>query len=211
MLVLVQNHKNKYKMKKLLIFLIVVSLSGTLAAQNWYQFLTVFHGGIKVGNTVKKTGANKTGSLLLTIDSIRTDNTTTPTLYKVYRNNTQLIPDVPAGGYEDAATIFGKLLPDSVQHTANYTLALTDANKDNYCVKATSIVITIPANASVAVPIGTTFNFYGEGAGIMVFKAAANVHLHSDKDSIATSRIHQVVGLKKRGLNYWILYGNLID
>jgi len=114
------------------------------------------------------------------------------------------------GDVIDASTIYNKLLPDSVQKTANFTLSLTEANRDVYCVTDVCNVITIPANGTVAFPIGTTINFFGE-AGILVFKAAANVHLHSDKDSIATSRIHQVVSLKKRGLNYWILYGNLID
>ena len=199
-------------MKKLLIFLIVVSLSGTLAAQNWYQYAVYLHGGMKVGNTVKKTGANKTGSYLLQIDSITTDNVTTPTKFKLYDNNTQLIPDVPSGGYEDAALIFSKLLPDTtVVKTSNFTLALTDASKLIVGTKATSLIITIPANATAAIPIGTTINFVQGGAGILRFKEAANVNLYSKKDSIATGGIWSWAALYKRGTNNWVLYGDIID
>jgi hypothetical protein len=105
-----------------------------------------------------------------------------------------------------------KLVPDTVQHDADFTLALTDLNKDVYCLKATpKMTITIPTTASVAIPIGSTFNFYCEGASLLHFHAASGVSLHSDMDSVTTSRIHQVVGLKKRGNNYWILYGPLTD
>jgi len=188
-------------MKRLLLILIGVFLVNTLWSQtsNTFKYEIKALGGVTIGPTATAAKATITSAIL------------SGTTVSLYNGTTQYSVGVAPADQEDASLIFGKLLPDSVQHTSNFTLALTDANKDLYCVKGTSIVITIPANASVAVPIGTTFNFYGEGAGIMVFKAAANVHLHSDKDSIATSRIHQVVGLKKRGLNYWILYGNLID
>jgi len=57
-------------MKKLLIFLIVVSLSGTLAAQNWYQYIINANGGVTIGKTVAKTGAIKAGSNVKKIDSL---------------------------------------------------------------------------------------------------------------------------------------------
>jgi hypothetical protein len=196
-------------MKKLLIFLIVVSLSGTLVAQNWYQYLSVFHGGVKVGNTVKKTGANKTGSYLLQIDSITTDNVTTPTKFKLYDNNTQLIPDVPSGGYEDAALIFLKLQSDTINKTANFTVSATEVNKEVHCWKATSIIITVPKNLSDW-PVGTYITFAGFREK-MVFKAAADVVFVSDKDSTATARKGQPVSIKKLAANkYWLL-GTLTD
>ena len=131
--------------------------------------------------------------------------------YAIKANGDTVYFGTPIAKRLNGSTVYVTQIPDTVQHTSNFTLALTDVNKDLYCIKATSIAVTVPTSASVAIPIGTTINFYGEGTGIMIFKAASGVHLHSDKDSIASSRIHQVVSLKKRGNNYWILYGAITD
>ena len=130
-----------------------------------------------------------------------------------FRDSTyfHIAPTIAAGQYIDADDQYVQLAPDTVQHTSNFTLASTDVDKDIYCLETTTAcVITIPLSFT-DMPIGSTLNFYGEGSGIMVFKAAAGVNLHSDTDSIASSRQHQVVGLKKRGNNYYILYGPLTD
>jgi hypothetical protein len=99
------------------------------------------------------------------------------------------------------------LLPDTVQKTTAFTLALTDAGKDIYVVKGTVIPITIPTNTTAAIPIGTTINFFQGGAGLLVFKKASGVVLRSLNDSIATDGIWSVASLKKRGVNNWWLYG----
>lgn len=109
----------------------------------------------------------------------------------------------------DNATVFTKLAPDTVQHTANYTVAASDWGKDQHCLKATSILITIPANLTDW-PVGGVMNFYGEGAGIMVFKKSSTVFI-SDKDSIATSRKGQAVTIKKIATNKYFLVGPLTD
>jgi hypothetical protein len=192
-------------MKKVVIGLMVlILLTGFYAGVNKLRYVQHMYGGISVGGGSTRYTANDPNEV---IDSIRVIGGQA----YIYSGGDTIPVYIPVANYDDIYDYVPKLIPDTVQKTSNFTLALTDANKDLMCVKATSIVITIPANGTVAIPIGTTLNFYGEGAGIMVFKAAANVHLHSDKDSIATSRQHQVVGLKKRGANYWVLYGSLTD
>jgi hypothetical protein len=108
------------------------------------------------------------------------------------------------------STLYVKLIPDTVQHTSNYTLQASDVYKDQHCLKATSILITVPQNFS-DMPVGSTLNFFGEGAGIMVFKKGANVVFISESDSIATARKGAVVGLKKIATNKYFLYGSLLD
>lgn len=106
-------------------------------------------------------------------------------------------------------SVASMLAPDTVQHTANYTVAASDWGKDQHCLKATSILITIPANLTDW-PVGGVMNFYGEGAGIMVFKASG-VTFISDSDSIATSRKGQAVSVKKIATNKYWLIGTLTD
>ena len=183
-------------MKRIIVLLFCVFLAIAVKAQTYAP------NGLVVG---KKNAASITNETTIkkfvTVDGM---------MWAIKSNGDTTSVGTAIGDQVNANLLYNKLLPDSVQKTANFTLSLTEANRDVYCVTDVCNVITIPANGTVAFPIGTTINFFGE-AGILVFKAAANVHLHSDKDSIATSRIHQVVSLKKRGLNYWILYGNLID
>lgn len=103
-----------------------------------------------------------------------------------------------------------KLLPDSVQHTANFTLAASDVGKDMYCTENGPQVITIPLNFS-DMSISSTLNFYGSGTGPMIFKGASGVHIFSRNDSIASGGAGDVIGMKKRGANNYWIYGNLQD
>ena len=199
-------------MKRLMVFLIMVCFVGVLSAQtsNWYRYQMKLHGGVKVGNTVVSTGVSKTGSFLLPVDSITTDNVTTPTVYKIYNGDTQLAPDIPSGSQGNLSEYAVMLLPDTVQHTDHYTVAASDYPKEQMCLKAASIAITIPPDLTDW-PVGGTMNFWGEGAGIMVFKKGAGVTFISDTDSIATSRQGQVVSVRKIATNKYFLVGPLTD
>jgi hypothetical protein len=103
-----------------------------------------------------------------------------------------------------------KLLPDTVNKAASFTVSITEVNKDVHCWKATSIIITIPQNLSDWT-VGGYINFEGWGAGIMVFKKGTNVVFISDKDSIASSRKGQIVTVKKLATNKYALFGQLTD
>jgi hypothetical protein len=197
------------------VFAVLFLCSFYYASVNNYQYVINAMGGIRVGLGGTYSAGNltvKSGSKIHKVDSITVDNMTTPTLFKLWSNNTQLIPDIPAAGYIDLNTVYGRLLPDTVHHAANYTLGASDVYKEQHCNKATSIVITVPVNFT-DMPVGSTMNFYGEGAGIMVFKFGngSNVIRVSDKDSTASSRKGQVIGLRKEAANKYFLYGTLTD
>jgi hypothetical protein len=110
----------------------------------------------------------------------------------------------------DISTLgFVKYLPDTVQYTNPFTLQASDINKWIGVNKATSVAITLPPDASVTIPIGTTMNFIQEGVGIMVFKVGTGVHLFSLKDSIASDGINSWVGVYKWATNKYRIYGNI--
>jgi hypothetical protein len=198
-------------MKKIIGILIFVMMCGVISAQvskpNWYRYLLAANGGLKIGNTVEKSTDNKVGSLLLLVDSVTTNNVTNPTVFKLWRNGVEITPSIPAGGQIDGATFYSKLQPDTVQHTSNYTVSASDWGKDQHLNKATSILVTLPTNLAEW-PIGGVMNFYGMGAGIMVFSGGTII---SDKDSIATSRKGQAVVVKKIAASKYILIGPLTD
>jgi hypothetical protein len=102
------------------------------------------------------------------------------------------------------------LVPDTVQHTSSYTLQASDVSKEQMCLKTTSILITVPLNFT-DMPIGSNLNFWGEGAGIMVFVKAGGVTFISPLDSIASFGKGDVIGLKKIAANKYWLYGNLTN
>lgn len=65
-----------------------------------------------------------------------------------------------------SATVNGVILAPEIQQniqTGAYTMVLSDANKQIYTVTAGSQTWTIPANSSVAYPIGTTLTFVTDG------------------------------------------------
>jgi len=99
-------------MKKILIVVIAFMLTASLSAQvNWYRYVIDAHGGLKVGKTVEKTGATKTGSLVNTIDSIQV-NTTAKSMTSYHGADT-LNPYIPVAGQINISTV-AVLKADSV-------------------------------------------------------------------------------------------------
>lgn len=117
--------------------------------------------------------------------------------------------NVPTIGGVSMSNLYVKQLPDTNQVTNHYTLVLTDAGRTVIAIKATTVNITIPLNASVAFPVGTTINFVQGGAGILLFKTPGI--LKSKNDSIATGGTWSWAALYKRATDEWILYGDISD
>jgi hypothetical protein len=187
-------------MKRLITVLIGILIAGVLSAQtsNTFKYVLKTQGGII--NTKKGLAADK-------VDSTKVSGGN----FTTYKGADTINPTISASGKIDASTLYVKLLPDTVQITDLYTLTLTDANKIIVGIKASSIAITIPDNATAAIPLGTTINFVQGGAGILVFKKAVGVVMTSKKDSVATGGIWSWAALFKRGTNNWVLYGDITD
>lgn len=185
-------------MKKTLIILIFLALAiGVNAQANAYD-------GLHVGAKATKTG----DSYIRRIDVNESDST-----LKFYDKNGKLLnPVLNANGYLDNADYFVKLLQDTVSFTAETkTLALTDAGKIVYCSNADFQEITIPANNTVAFPVGTIITFINNGPGIVRLTPAATVVRKSVLDSTTMNTVNQTYQIIKRATNKWYFIGDFKD
>lgn len=122
----------------------------------------------------------------------------------VSESNAQNPESTAAGlitGQRLAQAIEGRIIAVS----GSKTLAITD-RLTYQRVTATSTV-TVPANASVAFPIGTVVQGFGEGV-VVTFAAAGGVTIHSDEDLLST-KPNTAWSLKKVATNVWHLIGAL--
>lgn len=104
-----------------------------------------------------------------------------------------------------------KLVAENLR-TASYTLALTDQTTPTNVTMnvASANVLTIPANGTVAFPIGTVIAFEQVGAGVTTITAASGVTLNGvSAGSCAVSARWAGGLLWKRGTNEWTVMGGV--
>lgn len=112
--------------------------------------------------------------------------------------------DTPTGIVEDAVQTI------NAQTGTTYTLALSDANRIVTLTNAAAITLTVPTNATAAIPIGSTVRIFQEGAGQVTVAAAGGVT--ADPCPTFTSKLLEVgaeATLTKLGTNKWRLTGVL--
>ena len=85
-------------------------------------------------------------------------------------------------------------------------LALSDANRMVICTAATAVGAVIPANASVAFPIGTTFALYQQGAGQITVTITSDT-LRAPNGT-KTAAQYSVIFITKTTATEWVLTGN---
>jgi hypothetical protein len=93
-----------------------------------------------------------------------------------------------------------------------YTLQATD-NLKYYRTTATggSVVVTVPLNATVAIPLDSEISFRQSASSVLTFEAAAGVTLNPPPGfSAATNYIGAVVTLKKIATDSWDIFGALV-
>jgi hypothetical protein len=174
-----------------------ITLGGTLAVANGGTGATTLS-GVVIGNGTSAftTKTNPTGAFVGTTDSQTLTNKTLEASNSV--NDTGTI----------AATSVGfRGIPQNSQ-TSGYTLALTDAGKH---ISITTGGITIPANSSVAFPVGTTIVIYNNGA------SAQNIAITTDTLRLAGTATTGTRSLAQRGVatcikvasTEWVVTGNV--
>ncbi len=93
---------------------------------------------------------------------------------------------------------------------ASATLALTHADRFIRCNNATAQTITIPPQASVAWPDDIQLEGAQWGAGAVTFVAGSGVTIRkSSKITATTDGQYSPWGLKRVGLNEWLLFGQM--
>lgn len=96
-----------------------------------------------------------------------------------------------------------------VSRTSGFTLALADAETHQRCNSASTITITVPANATVAFDIGTEIEAFRAGAGAVTWAAAGGVTINSKSSLLSVADQYTGSSIKKVGTNEWDLIGNL--
>lgn len=93
--------------------------------------------------------------------------------------------------------------------SATYTLVLADAGKFIDLTDATDVTLTVPLNASVAFPLGTSIIIRQGGAGPVLVVGDSGVTIETEGDRDTTVGQYAVATLTKIGTDTWSLYGAL--
>ena len=99
-------------------------------------------------------------------------------------------------------------VPENAQTGTSYTLVLADAGKLVTLNNAAAITLTIPTNASVALPLGTRIDLLQYGAG-QVTVGGAGVTIRSSGSRLKLSGQYAGATLWKKGTDEWVLIGDL--
>lgn len=97
----------------------------------------------------------------------------------------------------------------NAQSGTTYTLVLTDAGKLVTLNNASSITLTIPANASVAFAIGDQINLLQLGAGQVTVAAGGGVTIRSEGSKLKLKDQYAIATCVKIATDEWVLVGNL--
>lgn len=96
----------------------------------------------------------------------------------------------------------------NAQSGTTYTLVLTDAGKLVTLNNASSITLTIPANASVAFAIGDQINLLQLGAGQVTVAAGGGVTIRSEGSKLKLKGQYAVATCVKIATDEWVFLGN---
>lgn len=91
--------------------------------------------------------------------------------------------------------------------TSSYTLVLADAGKLIEMNSASAMTLTIPADASVAFPVGTKIDILQTGSGQVTI--AGSGFTPNATPGLKISAQWGAASLVKRGTNSWVVIGNL--
>ena len=97
----------------------------------------------------------------------------------------------------------------NTQSGTAYTAALTDVGKLISFTSSSSIVFTLPANATVAFAVGDQINIYQAGTATATITPAATVTVRSSGSKLKTNDQFSVATCIKIDTNEWIALGNL--
>ncbi len=98
--------------------------------------------------------------------------------------------------------------PTNTQTGTTYTLVLTDSGKMVTLSNASAVTLTIPANASVAFPVGTEIDLLSLGAGIVTVAITSDT-LNSKGGKVTLTGQYSGATLKKTATTTWVLVGDL--
>lgn len=94
--------------------------------------------------------------------------------------------------------------------TTDYTILLADVGKYLLFTNVGANVLTIPANADVALPVGADIALEQNNAGVVTISPAAGVTINvSNGFNLKTGGQYAVASLKQIATDTWTAFGNL--
>lgn len=90
---------------------------------------------------------------------------------------------------------------------ASYTFTAADASTVVESTGSSAATFTVPANASVPLPVGTVIESYQAGTGTLTIAAASGVTINS-AGSLASRAQYATLNLRKRTTDGWVLSGD---
>lgn len=126
--------------------------------------------------------------------------------------------NIPQSAVTDLASTISSLADDyaPLDYTQNqqtgttYTLVLTDRGRLVELSNAAAITLTVPANSSVAFPVGTQITVVQTGAGQVTVAGAAGVAVNSSGSYLKFASQWSAVTLVKRDTDTWLAVGALV-
>jgi len=187
----------------------VAALTGAITAAALRTALNVADGAeVNVVDSVN----SLTGTVVLDPDDL--DDTSTANKFVTAAEISKIAAAATLTGAE---TLTNKTLTDpktnvteNPQSGTAYTLALTDASKLVTRSNATTDTTTIPANATVAFPVGTCIVVQLTGAGVGTIVGATGVTLNGVSAGSGTIGAQWgAVALYKQATNTWLAFGDI--
>ena len=149
-----------------------------------------------------------TGSVVGTTDTQTLTNKTltTPTIGS-FVNATHTHTAAATGGTLTGSSIYYGF---NTSTGSTYTLVLTDAGKVLPISNSSANTVTVPTNASVALPTGTAVTLVQTGTGQTSVTGASGVAVYSESSKLKLRGQYAAATLLKTDTDTWVAFGNLV-
>jgi acyl dehydratase len=97
-----------------------------------------------------------------------------------------------------------------IDRTTSYTLTASDANSFQRVTSATSMIVTVPADADATIDIGTVISFEQAGAGTITLAGASGVTVNALNGGLSSVGQYAIVVIKKVAADSWVLLGDTL-
>jgi len=95
-------------------------------------------------------------------------------------------------------------------YTGDRTLVLADCDMMLRFDSTSGVTLTIPTNSVVSIPVGQVILGYQGNSGSVTIAAASGVTLRAPGNRVRTSEIWGQFSIWKRGLDEWLLIGDML-
>lgn len=161
------------------------------------QVLTTNGSGTLSWSTAAVSITNETSDANLNYPTFTTTTSGTITAARVTSSKFTFQPST---GTLDIVGTVSQLYTENTTSTSK-TIQLTDKDKVVACTNTSDITITIPANATVAFPIGSRVYIYRKGTGAVTIAAGAGATLNK----VGTMAAGEEFYCRKRDTNEWVI------